>query len=185
MALTATIFKASLEIADIDRNYYASHQLTVARHPSETDQRMMVRLLAFALHAGNDLAFTRGLCVDDEPELWQKNLSGEVALWIDIGLPDERRIRKACQRAENVILYLYGGRAAGLWWQRHAEALQRFANLRVFELSEEHTTALAGFVRRGMTLQCTVQDGQVWLSDECHNLAITPVVRKPGRNTAR
>ena len=99
MALTATIFKASLQISDLDRHYYGEHQLTLARHPSETDERMMVRLLAFILHADEQLNFTRGLCVDDEPDLWQKNLTNEIELWIDVGLPDERRVRKACSRA--------------------------------------------------------------------------------------
>ncbi len=118
MALPSTIFKATLQISDIDRQYYGEHQLTLARHPSETDERMMVRLFAFALHADENLNFTKGLCADDEPDLWQKSLTGEIALWIDVGLPDERRVRKACGRAEKVCLYLYGGRAADLWWQK-------------------------------------------------------------------
>jgi uncharacterized protein YaeQ len=178
MALTATIFKAHLQISDLDRPYYGEHQLTLARHPSETDERMMVRLLAFALHADENLKFTRGLCADEEPDLWRKGLSGEIELWIDVGLPDERRVRKACNRAARVCLYLYGGRAAELWWQRNADKLQRFSNLRVVELPEEQSRELATLAQRSMQLQCTVQDGEVWLSSGDRTLSISPLVRK-------
>ncbi len=178
MALPSTIFKATLQISDIDRQYYGEHQLTLARHPSETDERMMVRLFAFALHADENLNFTKGLCADDEPDLWQKSLTGEIALWIDVGLPDERRVRKACGRAEKVCLYLYGGRAADLWWQRNADKLQRFANLRVVELAEAESKGLAGLAQRSMQLQCTIQDGEVWLSCDAQTLSLSPLVRK-------
>lgn len=184
MALTATIFKASLQISDIDRSYYGDHQLTLARHPSETDERMMVRLLAFALHADEHLTFTRGLCVDDEPDLWQKGLAGEIELWLDVGLPDERRVRKACSRAARVCLCLYGGRAAELWWQRHADKLQRFAHLRVIEIPEEQSKVLARLAQRSMQLQCTVQDGMAWLNCADQALAVSPRVRKEGGGSA-
>jgi uncharacterized protein YaeQ len=177
MALTATIFKAHLQISDLDRPYYGVHQLTLARHPSETEERMMVRLLAFALQADENLNFTKGLCVDEEPDLWLKSLTGEIELWIDVGLPDERRVRKACNRAAQVCLYLYGGRAAGLWWQRNADKLQRFSNLRVIELPEEQSKGLASLVQRSMALQCTVQDGEIWLTCGDKTLSISPVVR--------
>lgn len=178
MALTATIFKINLQVSDTDRNYYAEHLLTMARHPSETDERMMVRLLAFALHANEHLNFTKGLCVDDEPDLWQKSLSNEIELWIDVGLPDERRVRKACNRAKQVCLYLYGGRGADLWWQRNSDKLQRFANLCVIEFPEVASKILTNFVQRNMQLQCTVQEGEIWMSggDSTHN--ISPLVRK-------
>jgi uncharacterized protein YaeQ len=178
MALPATIFKANLQISDLDRPYYGEHQLTLARHPSETDERMMVRLLAFALHADENLYFSKGLCVDDEPELWRKNLTGEIELWIDVGLPDERRVRKASNRAGQVCLYLYGGRAADQWWQRNADKLQRFANLKVFEIGDAQSKALTGLVQRSMQLQCTIQDGEVWLSCGDQTLSISPLVRK-------
>src|SRR5512147_3279852 len=105
MALKSTIFKAELQISDMDRNYYGSHSLTIARHPSETDERMMVRLLAFALHANEGLAFGRGLSTDDEPDLWQRDLTGAIRLWIDVGLPDEKLLRRACGRADEVVVY--------------------------------------------------------------------------------
>lgn len=174
MALTATIFKADLQIADMDRNYYADHALTLARHPSETDERMMVRLLAFALHAGEALQFTKGLCADDEPALWERSLDEEIRLWIDVGLPDARRLRRACGRAREVVLYTYGGRTAGQWWERNARELQRLDNLRVFDLPQEATRALAGLVSRTMRLQCTVQEGQVWLGNAEATVLIEP-----------
>ncbi|GAB4300801.1 MAG: YaeQ family protein [Thiohalomonadaceae bacterium] len=174
MALTATVFKAELQIADMDRGYYADHGLTLARHPSETDERMMVRLLAFALHAGEDLQFTKGLCADDEPELWQRSLSDDILLWIDVGLPDERRLRKACNRARQVVLYAYGGRTAEQWWQRSAAELRRHGNLQVFNLPPEATTALAGLVSRTMRLQCTIQEGQVWLGNGTDTVLVEP-----------
>jgi len=178
MALTATIFKASLSLSDMDRNHYAEYPLTLARHPSETDERMMVRLLAFALHADERLEFTRGLCVDDEPALWLKSLTGDIELWIEVGLPDERRLRKACGRADKVVLYCYGGRAVDLWWQRNQAVLQRCVNLAVIELPAESTQALAALAARGMQFQVSIQDGGVWLSSASETLAISPRPRK-------
>lgn len=178
MALTATIFKAHLQISDMDRNHYDEHQLTLARHPSETDVRMMVRLLAFALHANEHLSFTKGLCNDEEPALWQKSLSDEIELWIDVGLPDERRVRKACSRAIRVCLYIYGGRNAELWWQNNIDKLQRFSNLSVIEIPEETCNELAGLVQRSMQLQCTMQDGELWLNCGDQTISISPLVRR-------
>ncbi len=112
MALKATICKAELHIADMERGYYKDHALTIARHPSETEERMMVRILAFALNADDALGFGAGLSTDDEPDLWRKDLTGNIETWIDVGLPGEKRMRKACGRAEAVVVYSYGGRAA-------------------------------------------------------------------------
>ena len=178
MALSSTIFKANLQISDMDRHYYEEHQLTLARHPSETDERMMVRLLAFALHADEQLSFTKGLCDDEEPALWQKSLSDEIELWVDVGQPDERRIRKACSRATRVCIYLYGGRNAELWWQRNVNKLQRFKNLTVLEISEETCNELVNLVQRSMQLQCTIQDGEAWLNCGDQTVGILPLVRK-------
>jgi uncharacterized protein YaeQ len=174
VAQKATIFKATLNIADTDRSYYAEHALTLARHPSETDERMQVRLLAFAAHAHERLQFTRGLSSDDEPDLWQKDLTDAIELWIDVGLPDERRVRKACSRAQQVIIYLYGGRTADMWWQQNSDALARFKNLRVFLLPKTQTDALAALTERTMNLQATIQDGELWISSETGNVQVTP-----------
>ncbi|UYM16022.1 YaeQ family protein [Endozoicomonas euniceicola] len=165
MALKATIFKAELQIADLDRHYYQTHNLTIARHPSETDERMMVRLLAFALQADEHLSFTKGLSSEDEPDIWLKNYSEEIELWIDLGQPDEKRLRKACGRARNVVLYNYGGNTSDMWWQVNSGKFSRFENLRIFNLSQEQTQQLAEFSQRSMRLNMTIQEGHVLLSD--------------------
>lgn len=165
MALKATIFKAGLQIADMDRNYYHDHALTIARHPSETDERMMVRLLAFALHAHEALSFGNGLSTDDEPDLWQKDLTGAIELWIDVGLPDEKLVRKACGRARQVFVYSYGGRIADMWWDQNSSKLDRAGNLTVMNLPAATSQAMAKLARRSMQLQYTIQDGQIWVGD--------------------
>ncbi len=179
MALKATIFKATLNIADMDRHYYADHHLTLARHPSETDERMMIRLLAFALNADEHLEFTKGLSTDDEPELWQKSLSDEIELWIELGLPEESRLRKACNRAKKVVLYTYGGRAVPVWWDKHHHKLSRFDNLTVINLPQEATEALAELAQRSMHVQVTIQDGEVSISKQDDLVSITPQRRYP------
>ncbi|MBZ0104962.1 MAG: YaeQ family protein [Sulfuricella denitrificans] len=178
MALKATIFKADLQIADMDRNYYHDHSLTLARHPSETDERMMVRLLAFALHAGEALAFGQGLSTDDEPDLWQKDLTGAIECWIDVGLPDEKLIRKACGRARKVFVYTYGGRGADIWWGQNQGKFERLGNLGVMSLPLHTSQALAGLAQRNMQLQCTIQDGQIWLSDKNNTVEVELIVVK-------
>lgn len=179
MALKATVFKATLNIADMDRHYYADHQLTIAQHPSENDERMMIRLLAFALNAGEGLEFTKGLSTDDEPELWQKSLSDEIELWIELGLPDESRLRKACNRARQVILYAYGARAVPVWLEKHKNKLNRFSNLTIVELPTESTEALAELVERSMNFQISIQDGEVSFSNEGALVNITPELLFP------
>jgi len=166
MAIKATIFKADLNIADIDRHYYADHALTIAQHPSETDERMMLRLLAFALHANVNLEFGRGLSSEDEPDLWQKDMTGIIDLWIDLGQPDERRLRKASGRSRQVVVYSYGGRGMKVWWEQNRDKLARVSNLSVFNISTETSLALTRLARRSMVLQCTIQDGQAWMADE-------------------
>lgn len=165
MALKATIFKADLQVSDMDRNYYAEHALTIARHPSETDERMMMRVLAFALHANEALAFGKGLSTDDEPDLWQKDLTGAIDLWIDVGQPDEKRILKACGRAERVAVYSYSG-TSNIWWSQIAAKVDRARNLQVMNVPSAASNALAGLAQRTMRLQCTIQEGQVWLSSD-------------------
>lgn len=163
MALKATIFKAELQIADMDRHYYGDHALTIARHPSETDERMMVRVLAFALHAHEALSFGKGLSTDDEPDLWQKDLTGAIDLWIDVGQPDEKRILKACGRAAQVVVYSYSSNS-GIWWNQAGSKLDRARNLSVMNIPSATSLELAKLAQRTMQLHCTIQDGQVWLS---------------------
>jgi uncharacterized protein YaeQ len=178
VALKATIFKAELSISDMDRHYYQEHQLTLAQHPSETDERMMVRLVAFALNASERLEFTKGLSADDEPELWQKNYSDEIELWIDLGQPDEKRIRKACGRAKQVILYCYSHRSAQVWWEQNRNILQRFENLKIIKLGEGVAESLAQLTERTMRLQCTIQDGDCWITNNKDTVQIDMTVWK-------
>jgi uncharacterized protein YaeQ len=165
MAIKATIFKAELSVADIDRGYYADHFLTVARHPSETDERMMVRLLAFALHASERLEFGRGLSAEDEGDLWERDLTGSIIRWIDVGLPDEREVRKACGRSRSVDVLAYGGRAVGLWWEVAKKTLDRQQALAVSELPVEASQGLAAMAGRNMKMQVTVQHGHLSITD--------------------
>ncbi len=165
MAPNATIFKATLHIADMDRHYYEDHAVTLARHPSETDERMMVRLLAFALHAHNDLAFGRGIGSENEPALWKKDLTGAIDLWIEVGLPDERSIRQASGRAKQVVVYAYGGRGADQWWENIRLTLSRCRNLTIITIPQDGTRALAQLAQRSMDLHCSIQEGQILMGD--------------------
>ena len=174
MALKATIHKAELQISDMDRHYYATHALTLAQHPSETDERVMVRLLAFALYADERLEFGRGLSSDDEPDLWRRERDGTIAQWIELGHPDESRLRRASGRAGEVVVLNYGGRASDLWWEKNAAGLTRLKNLSVVHIGVEETTALGGLLARGMRLQCLIQDGQVQLLGETAAVTVQP-----------
>ena len=177
MALSATICKADLNIVDMDRHYYQQHSLTVAQHPSENDERLMIRLLAFALHADEFLSFTEGLSTDDEPDLWQKSLSGEIELWIELGLPSEKRLKKACGRAQQVILYTYGTGSAEQWWKQIQPQVSRFKNLSVRHLDSSITRELASGMRRNLDIQVSIQDSEVtWDSDQ-KTLSFRPEVR--------
>jgi uncharacterized protein YaeQ len=180
MALKATIFRAELQIADMERNYYGTHALTLARHPSENDERMMVRVLAFALNAHESLVFGSSIGNDDEPDLWRKDLTGAIELWIDVGLPDEKRIRRACGRSARVVVYSYG-RGVELWWKQAGEKLARSENLSVIELPQEATRAIAKLADRNMKLNCTIQDGQVWLADQDETVQVEAETRLRGR----
>jgi uncharacterized protein YaeQ len=163
MALKSTIFKADLQVADLDRGHFADYALTLARHPSETDERMMVRLLAFAIYAGQDLSFGKGISTDEEPALWEVDPAGVIKLWVEVGLPDETRIRKACHKAERAVVLTYGGRAVDMWWKQNADALKRFENLEIWQLSVEEGEALASLAERKMKLSCTLQEGTIYL----------------------
>lgn len=178
MALKATVYKAELQLSDLDRHHYASHALTLARHPSETDERLMVRMLAFILFADERLAFGKGLSAQDEPDLWQRDLTGAIERWIDLGQPDEPRIRRACGRAREVVVVNYGGRAADLWWTKHAAALSRLDNLEVVDVPASDVAALGALAARNMRFQCMVQDGQVQLVVDDRVLEVTPGWRK-------
>jgi uncharacterized protein YaeQ len=170
MAAGSTICKAQLSISDMDRNYYETHEITIAQHPSETDQRLMIRLAAFALNASDHLVITKGIGGEDEPDLWQKNYGGEIELWIDLGQVDEKRLRKACGRAERVIVYVYNIKSASAWWKQYAAAFARFKNLSVIYLNSE---GIEKFYGRSMRLQCNISDRELSIHSENGDATLT------------
>ncbi len=180
MAIKATVFKASLQIADMERSLYATHQVTLPRQPSETDERLMMRLLAFALNVPADdhdgaLLFGKGMSDTDEPDIWQHSLDNRLRHWIEVGQPaDERRLTKACGRADRVTLYAYSS-ATPVWWGGLKNKLARLSNLWVWQIPAEQSQALAALVARSMQLQVTVQDGQIWVGDAQRSVEIHPI----------
>ncbi len=175
MSIKATVYKLELQISNLDQHYYQTHKLTLAQHPSETEQRMMVRVLAFALHADEALSFGRGLSSEDEPDLWRRDLTGEIELWIDVGQPDESRIRRACGRARKVIIYTYSGHGAQIWWDKNGASLARNKNLEVINLPASACQNLAAMAGRTMALQCIIQERQIQLMDAATSVEIEPV----------
>ena len=177
MALKATIYKAQIQLADMDRNIYGDHNVTIARHPSETDERMMIRLLAFALNVPADdhhgaLEFAKDLWDTDEPSLWQKDLTGQIVQWIDLGQPDDKRVMKSAPRAERVAVYSYTS-STPIWWNGIATKITRASNVTVWQVPAEQSQQLATLAQRTMQLQVTVQDGTVWVGDGTQSIEIT------------
>jgi uncharacterized protein YaeQ len=179
MALKATIYKIQAELADMDRNLYGDYSLTIAAHPSETEERMMLRFLAFALNvpADNDrgeLEFGRDICDTEGPSLCQKDLTGQIEHWIELGQPDDRRLLKASGRSRFVTVYAYGT-STGIWWRDTAEKIARARNIAVWQIPAAQSRELATLAQRTMRLQVTVQDGTVWVGDGAKSVEITPV----------
>lgn len=183
MALKATIYKANLQIADMDRNVYVDHAVTIARHPSETDERMMIRLLALALNLPADtdhgtLELAKDLWDNDEPALWHKDLTGEIKHWIDVGQPDEKRLLKASGRADRVTVLSFSA-STPIWWAGIANKVARASNLEAWQIDVVHSQALAGLAQRTMQLQLSVQDGAAWLGNGTDLIEITPLKLNP------
>jgi uncharacterized protein YaeQ len=183
MAIKSTIFKASLQIADIDNSYYADHAFTLARHPSETDERMMVRLAAIALQAYKlntvcngdaTLSFGAGLSDPDEPDAWLRDFTGRTRLWLEVGQPEDKPLIKACGKADEVVLYCFN-HAAEVWWKGMENKLSRPQNLSVFRIPTAASQALIPLAQRSMQLQATVQEGALILSDSAHTIEIEPL----------
>ena len=178
MAPNATIYRVELQVSDMDRHYYANHVFSLAQHPSETPERLMVRLLAFALFADERLEFGRGLSTAEDPDLWQRDYTGDIERWIDLGHPDEGRVRKACARAREVVVVNYGGNASDIWWDRTANALARLDNLAVIDIAAADVDAVTGLLERSMRLTAMIQDGELQLMSDRLNVAMTPKVRR-------
>ncbi len=184
MALKSTVVRAELQVSDMDRHHYGTYPLTLAQHPSETDERLMVRLLAFALYADERLEFGRGLSTDEDPDLWQRDYTGHIQRWIELGQPDESRIRKACGRADEVVVVNYGGRAADLWWEKNARDLARHDNLVVLELPAAQVEALVALYSRSVRLTVMIQDGEISLLDAGGAATVLQPVARTGAQAA-
>ena len=176
MALKATIYKATINVADMDRQHYQDQTLTLACHPSETETRLMVRLIAWMFYADESLVFAKGMDDSEEPALWRKDDCGVIKLWIELGLPDERRLKKAASRAEQVILIVYAERSAKVWWTQNQRNLAMLRNLQVLFLDDDTLTQLMPLCARVMRLQATIQDSELWLSSDTRQAAIKPEV---------
>ncbi len=163
MALKSTIYKATIHLSDMDKNYYDTLNLTVAQHPSETDLRLMTRLLAFILNAHEDLSFGKGLSDEDEAALWQINYSQEIELWVELGQPDEKRLKKACNKANRTILYGYNS-PFDVWWQQNKSKTSQHTNLTVERFDDAGLSALVALLSRTMEIQVSIQDGQLWIT---------------------
>lgn len=179
MALKATIYKAQLAIADMDRGVYADHNVTIARHPSEADERMMIRLLAYALNVTADdnkgkLEFAKDLWDVDEAALWHKDYTDQILHWIDVGQPDDKRLMRAAGRAERVTVYSFAS-STPVWWKAIESKLTRAANLVVWQIEAAQSQALARLANRTIQLQVTIQDGTVWMSTGSESVEITPI----------
>ena len=184
MALKAIIYKANLQIADMDRNVYVDHAVTIARHPSETDERMLIRLLALALNLPADtdhgtLEFAKDLWDVDEPALWHKDLTGEIKHWVDIGQPDDKRLMRASGRADRVSVYSFSA-STPIWWAGLATKITRAGNIAIWQVDAAQSQALAELAQRSMQLQLSVQDGTAWIGDGQRSVEITPQRLNPG-----
>ena len=177
MALKATIYKANIELADMDRNYYDSLQLTIAQHPSENAQRLMVRLIAYLLNAHPDLQFGKGVSDEDEAAIWQINYSDEIELWVELGQLDEKRLKKASNQAKAVKLYCYGS-SVNTWWSQAQANLSKYPKLSIEQFSPETCDALVKLLSRNMEFQCSIQDGQLWLTSGEDTLLIETTTLK-------
>lgn len=182
MALKSTIFKATVQVADIDHGCYADHVLTLARHPSETDERMMVRLAALALHAhelqsrcrgDGTLSFGHGLSDPDSPDVALVDFTGRTRLWLEVGQPDEKPLVKACSRADAVCVYAYAS-GADVWWRGLARKVERLDRLQVWRFPAAGSQALAGLAERSMLLQATVMEGVLTLGSAKGSVDLVP-----------
>ena len=176
MAANATIHKAFVNIANMDEHYYEEHNLTLAQHPSENNLRLMIRVIAFVLNANDTLMFCKGISQDDEPDLWQKSLGGDIEMWIDLGQPDEKRIKKACGRSQKVIIYTFKESVASAWFNQIGNSLNRFNNLQVIHLNISGDIEL--LTNRSMNLQCNILDNELTLIDTDNSIVVTQEICK-------
>ena len=176
MAANATIHKALLNIANVDQHYYEEHHLTLAQHPSENDLRLMIRLVAFILNANDTLTFCKGISQDDEPDLWQKSFGGDIEMWIELGQPDEKRIKKACGQSDKVIIYTFKETLSNPWFKKIEGSLHRFKNLQIIHLNIDDD--IESLYRRSMNLQCNILDDELTIIEDDKSVVITQDIYK-------
>lgn len=176
MAANSIIHKALINIVNMDKHYYEEHNLTLAQHPSENSLRLMIRLVSFVLNANDTLMFCKGISTDDEPDLWQKSLGDDIEMWIDLGQPDEKRIKKACGRSDNVIIYTFKQNVSSVWFKQIENSLFRFKNLKIVYLNIDGD--IESLYNRSMNMQCTILDNELTLSDDKNSVVITQEIYK-------
>jgi uncharacterized protein YaeQ len=172
MALKSTIYKARINLSNMNIHHYQDYALTIAKHPSENDLRMMIRLIAFALSAQEEVEFTKGISDDSEPDLWKKNYDGSIEHWIELGLPDERRIRQICAKASKVTIYTYHGNQAIQWFHSVENMVKRFSHLDVIYLSIEEGKSLENLVVKGMDFSISIEDNQLWIANDDERISV-------------
>ncbi len=176
MALPSTIYRTNLQLADIDRGVYETLQTTVARHPSETEERLLARLLAFALFQEEGLQFTKGVGAGDEPDLWSKGPDGRVLLWVEVGLPEAERLIKAARHAERVAL-LACGNALPAWERQQLPKLAAVANLTVTSVDQGFIKGLTARLERAISWEITITEGTLYLQVGGESLQTPLLVR--------
>jgi uncharacterized protein YaeQ len=179
MAVKATIYKASVQLSDLDRQLYVDHALTIARHPSETDERMLIRILAFTLNAAGSsehaaLELAKDMWDADEPALWRKDLTGRIVHWIEVGQPDDKRMMRSSSTADRVSVYSFSS-STPIWWEEIRTKITRARNLTVWQIPSEQSRQLAELAQRSMDLQVTVQDGTIWIAEGERSVEVTPI----------
>ncbi len=177
MALKSTIYKADLSVADLDRNIYADFPLTLALHPSETEERLMVRLVAFALYADEQLSSGPGISSPGDADLWQRDLTGRIQRWIEIGLPDDKQVARANGRADEVVVVAYG-RGVDMWWRGIESKLTRFNKLTVLRIADDQCKELTRLAHRNMKLAATIQEGHVLIAGNAGSVDVAIEVLK-------
>lgn len=176
MALSSTIYRVELQVSDLNRSYYNTHSLTVAQHPSETPERMLVRILVFAINANEQLEFTKGLSTAEEPDLWEKDQTATITHWIELGQPSMKRLNQACNRCPRVSVYTFAENRARMWWQQNRNDLSRQDRLRIIHLPAEQLDQLVPTLTRSLSLQCTLQDELIWFGNSQISLEFRPEI---------
>jgi len=178
MALKSTIYKVRLTISNLNIHHYSDYSLTIAKHPSENDLRMMIRLLAFSLTSHEEVQFTKGLSADTEPDLWKINYDGTIEHWIELGLPDERHARQICSKANKVSIFTYHGNQALQWFTSIEQKLRRFDHLNIVHFAVNDEEALELLAEKGMNLNISIEDNEIWISNDTERICVEYIIAK-------